>query len=83
MNFSQASARYEQGEVNASVEIFDYAHIGTLYAPFKMLVKMKLNKESTSGYERSTEIAGFPPMKPGTTRISALNSPSSSAIASS
>ncbi|HOJ05483.1 MAG TPA: hypothetical protein PK916_15905 [Bacteroidota bacterium] len=59
-NFSQASARYEQGEVNASVEIFDYAHIGTLYAPFKMLVKMKLNKESTTGYERSTEIAGFP-----------------------
>ncbi len=59
--FSQASADYngEEGK-SASVEIFDYAYIGMMYAPIRMWLKMKINRESTEGYERTTEIAGFP-----------------------
>ena len=59
--FSQASADYN-GECgkSASVEIFDYAYIGMMYAPIRMWLKMKINRESTEGYERTTEIAGYP-----------------------
>jgi hypothetical protein len=60
--YSQAKANYydPDGHARVDIEIFDYAHIGMLYAPYTMLIKMKLNKEGTSGYERSAEIAGFP-----------------------
>lgn len=59
--YSQASADYNGPDgKSASVEIFDYAYIGMLYAPIKMWMKMKINRESTEGFERTTEIAGFP-----------------------
>ncbi len=60
--FSQASASYsaESGSQHVNVEIFDYAHIGMLYTPYTIMLKMNYNKEGTSGYERSVEIAGFP-----------------------
>jgi len=58
--FSQANADYqsEDGSKRARIEIFDYAHIGMLYTPYTMLLKMKYSKESTSGYERSVDLAG-------------------------
>ncbi|MFZ1729432.1 MAG: hypothetical protein WBQ23_04110 [Bacteroidota bacterium] len=60
-NYSQASADYNGADgKSATVEIFDYAYIGMMYAPIKMWLKMKINRESTEGYERTTEVAGFP-----------------------
>ena len=60
--YSQAETRYrdEDGKKNAKVELFDYAHIPMLYAPFQMMMNMNMSKESTEGYERSTKIGGFP-----------------------
>lgn len=61
-NFSTAKVRFssEDGSSSAEIDIFDYAHIGLLYAPFQMLFNMKYAKESSRGYERSTKIGGFP-----------------------
>ncbi|MAT39906.1 MAG: hypothetical protein CL946_09920 [Ectothiorhodospiraceae bacterium] len=60
--YSTASAKYKGEDNNnwAEVTIHDYAYINMLYMPYKMLLKMGMKKESTSGYERSTEILGFP-----------------------
>ncbi len=59
--FSQANADYSgPDDKSATVEIFDYAYIGVMYAPIRMWMKMKINRESTEGYERTTEIAGYP-----------------------
>lgn len=60
-NFSQASVKFT-GPENAWVEleVFDYAYISMLYAPFRMMWKMGYNRESSKGYERTTEIAGYP-----------------------
>jgi hypothetical protein len=61
--------RYSQAEVDfrspdrkrsAEVGIFDYAHIPFLYVPFRMVLNMNVARESTEGYERSSQIAGFP-----------------------
>lgn len=63
------SWQYSQAEVDfrspdhkrsAEVGIFDYAHIPFLYVPFRMMLNMKVARESTEGYERSGQIAGFP-----------------------
>jgi hypothetical protein len=59
--YSQASADYNESDgKSARVEIFDYAYIGMMYAPIRMWLKMKINRESTEGFERTTEIAGYP-----------------------
>jgi hypothetical protein len=60
--YSQAEAHYrsEDGNKSARVGLFDYAHIPMLYAPVQMLMNMKMNRESTEGYERSTKIGGYP-----------------------
>lgn len=60
-NYSSASADYKGPDgMSARVEVLDYAYIGMLYAPVRMWLKMKINKESTEGFERTTEIAGYP-----------------------
>jgi hypothetical protein len=60
--YSQAEADYRNsdGSRSANVGIFDYAHIPFLYVPFQMMLNMKVSTESTDGYERSTQIGGFP-----------------------
>jgi hypothetical protein len=59
--FSTANADYRgQDNQSASVQIADYAYIGMMYAPVRMWLKMKINKESTEGFERTTEVEGFP-----------------------
>ena len=60
--YSQAEIafRSSDGKRRAEVGIFDYAHIPFLYVPFRMLLNMKVARESTDGYERSGELAGFP-----------------------
>lgn len=60
--YSQAEADYRNsdGSRSANVGIFDYAHIPFLYVPFQMMLNMKVSTESTDGYERSSQIRGFP-----------------------
>jgi hypothetical protein len=50
----------ETDNQNARVNIYDYAYISNLYLPYQMLFKMKYNRESSEGYEKSTEINGHP-----------------------
>ncbi len=59
-NYSQAKIRFRGEREQANVDIFDYAYIPMLYSSFRMMWKMKYAKESSSGYERTTEIEGFP-----------------------
>lgn len=60
--YSQAEIAFRSpdGKRRAEVGIFDYAHIPFLYVPFRMLLNMKVARESTDGYERSGQIAGYP-----------------------
>jgi hypothetical protein len=61
--YATAEARYvneEDGNKTANVRLFDYAHIPMLYAPFQMIMNMKMSTESTEGYERSTKVGGYP-----------------------
>lgn len=60
--FSQATINFSDpsGAKSARVEIFDYAYIYQLYAPLTAMLKMNFQRESTSGYEKSIQIAGYP-----------------------
>jgi hypothetical protein len=60
--YSQAAVDFESADGSRRVEvgIFDYAHIPFLYLPFNAIIGMKVAKESTEGYQRSTEIEGHP-----------------------
>lgn len=60
-NFSRANIEFTgDGGKRASIEVFDYAHIGVLYAPYQLLFNMKFSRESTKGYEKSVKLADFP-----------------------
>lgn len=52
--------RSESDNQNAKVNIYDYAYISNLYLPYQMMFKMKYNRESSEGYEKSTELNGMP-----------------------
>lgn len=52
--------RSESDNQNAKVNIYDYAYISNLYLPYQMMFKMKFNRESSEGYEKSTELNGMP-----------------------
>lgn len=59
--YSKASVRFRgEDRMMADVDIFDYAYIPMLYSSFRMMWRMKYAKESSRGYERTTEISGFP-----------------------
>ncbi len=60
--YSQAEIDFRSPDRKRSAEvgIFDYAHIPFLYVPFRMVLNMNVARESTEGYERSVQIAGFP-----------------------
>jgi uncharacterized protein YbjQ (UPF0145 family) len=60
-NFSTAKVKFTGLERSfVEVEVFDYAYISMLYASFRMMWKMNFNRESSKGYERTVEIAGWP-----------------------
>jgi hypothetical protein len=60
-NFSNAKIEFNgEGGKQANVEVFDYAHIGIMYAPYTILLNMKFSRESTKGYEKSTKLGDFP-----------------------
>jgi hypothetical protein len=50
----------EQGGLSAKAEISDLAHNSMLYIPYQMLKGIKINTESTSGYQRTVDYEGFP-----------------------
>ncbi len=60
-NYSSAKITFnaEDGS-HAEIDIFDYAHIGLLYAPFQMLFNMKFSREDSHGYEKSTKYGNYP-----------------------
>jgi hypothetical protein len=60
--YSQAEIDFRSPDQKRSAEvgIFDYAHIPFLYVPIRMVLNMKVSRESTDGYERSGQVAGFP-----------------------
>jgi predicted small lipoprotein YifL len=57
---SQASTEYGEGAKSIDVEINDFAYITMLYAPYKMMLKMNYQRETTEGYERSASFSGYP-----------------------
>lgn len=57
---AEVSFSNESGEQSGSVNIYDYAYISNLYLPYQMLFKMKYGRESSEGYEKSTELNGMP-----------------------
>lgn len=62
-NWAYSSAEVTfTGMDNSSVhvEIHDYAYISMLYATFNMVFKMGFEEESSEGFKRTTEIAGYP-----------------------
>ena len=52
--------RSETDNQNVNVNIYDYAYISNLYLPYQMMFKMKFERESSEGYEKSTELNGMP-----------------------
>ena len=59
--YSQAKVEYASARgLRAEVGIYDYAFIPFLYAPYKMALAMNVKREGTDGFERTTEVAGFP-----------------------
>jgi hypothetical protein len=50
----------EQTGLSARAEISDLARNSLLYIPYQMLKGMKINTESTSGYQRTVDFDGFP-----------------------
>ena len=59
-SLANAEFRSENDNQSARVNIYDYAYITNLYLPYQMLFKMKYNRESSEGYEKSTELNGMP-----------------------
>jgi len=61
-SYSHSKSYYnsEDGSKNASVDVIDYAYVSALYTPYQTLFSMKYQRESSSGYERSTKISGYP-----------------------
>jgi hypothetical protein len=52
--------RSESDNQNVKVNISDFAYITNLYLPYQMMFKMKFERESSEGYEKSTELNGMP-----------------------
>ena len=63
--YSQAEVdfRSEDGSRSLEVGIFDYAHIPFLYVPFNMVLNMNVARESTTGYEKSVKVEGYPALE--------------------
>jgi hypothetical protein len=61
-SYSHSKSDYnsDDGTMNASVDVMDYAYISALYAPYQTLFNMNYQRESSEGYERSTKIGDYP-----------------------
>jgi hypothetical protein len=62
-SFSQAEARYRKGESRIAIKIVDSGFNQLLFTPFAMFMQPGYEKETSSGYEKSTTIGGQPGME--------------------
>ena len=58
--FSKTEVDYTKGEANVNVEITDSGFNRLVFAPFMMMMAAGYEKETDSGYEKSTKIGGNP-----------------------
>jgi len=60
MPFAQAEVRYEQGDASLDMKIMDSGFHQLLIAPYMMFLSTGYQKETESGYEKSTTVNGEP-----------------------
>lgn len=58
--FSKTEANYTKGDASVNVEITDSGFNRLVFAPFMMMMAAGYEKETESGYEKSSKIAGNP-----------------------
>jgi hypothetical protein len=58
--FSQAEVRYEKGDANIELKIVDSGFNQLLLTPYAMFLQAGYEKETSSGYEKSTTVNGQP-----------------------
>jgi hypothetical protein len=57
---SNAAVRYTKGESEIRVKITDSAYNALMLVPFTWVSNMGYEKETETGYEKATKVAGFP-----------------------
>jgi hypothetical protein len=58
--FSQAEVNYRKDDSRLEIKIVDSGYNRLLFTPFMMFMQAGYEKETSSGYERSTTVAGQP-----------------------
>jgi hypothetical protein len=58
--FSQAEVRYKKDDSRIELKIVDSGYNQLLFTPFMMFMQSGYEKETSSGYEKSTTVAGQP-----------------------
>ena len=58
--FSKTEVSYSKGDANVNVEITDSGFNRLVFAPFMMMMAAGYEKETDTGYEKSTKIGGNP-----------------------
>ena len=59
-SFSQDEAGYRKGESRVEIKIVDSGFNQLLFTPFAMFMQAGYERETSSGYEKSTTIGGQP-----------------------
>jgi hypothetical protein len=60
VNFSQAEVIYTKGDSRIEMKIIDSGLNQILMAPYAMFLTAGYEKETADGYEKSTQVAGYP-----------------------
>ncbi|MFK7934329.1 MAG: hypothetical protein AB8G22_12525 [Saprospiraceae bacterium] len=60
INIAQAEGKYRDGDKRADVSIVDVGGIGLALRSMANWSQMEIDNESDDGYERTTEIDGYP-----------------------
>jgi hypothetical protein len=60
VNFSQASVAYTRGDARIEAKIVDSGFNQILLAPYTMFLTAGYERETESGFEKSTQVAGYP-----------------------
>jgi hypothetical protein len=59
-SFSQAEVHYRKGDARLEMKIVDSGYNQLLFTPFAMFMQAGYEKETSSGYEKSTMVGGQP-----------------------
>jgi hypothetical protein len=59
-SFSQAEVRYRKGDARIEIKIVDSGFNQLLFTPIAMFMQAGYEKETSSGYEKSTTVGGQP-----------------------